>query len=55
MAKTLGQRKKYLPRNPAKYMRLVARPRFVCAGCGRAARKKKHLCRAIAILEASCE
>jgi hypothetical protein len=47
MAKTLCQRKKDLRRNPAKYMRLVARPRFVCAGCGRAARKKKHLCEAV--------
>jgi hypothetical protein len=44
MAKTLCQRKKTLKRDLAKYARLVAKPRFVCANCGRAARKKKHLC-----------
>jgi len=44
MSQTLCQLERLLRDDFDAYCRLVARPRFVCQHCGRAARKKKNLC-----------
>jgi len=42
----LCKNKKKLKADPAAHAEMVRDPRFVCGKCGRAARKKKFLCRA---------
>ena len=37
--------KKILKENPAAYINLVSKPRFVCLNCGRVANSKKNLCK----------
>ena len=36
--------KKILTKDPAAYLELVSKPRFVCLNCGRVANSKKNLC-----------
>jgi hypothetical protein len=47
MAKSLCKlvEKKILKENPAAYINLVSKPRFVCLNCGRVANSKKNLCK----------
>lgn len=46
MAKSLCKLvgKKILKKDPAAYLELVSKPRFVCLNCGRVANSKKNLC-----------
>ncbi len=46
MGQELCKSKKKLKQAPEAFAVLVQDPRFVCEKCGRAARKKKYLCRA---------
>ncbi len=41
MAKTLCELKKLPKENPALFIPLVNKPRFLCAKCGRVANKKR--------------
>jgi hypothetical protein len=47
MAKSLCKLvgKKILKEDPASYIDLVSKPRFVCLNCGRVANSKKNLCK----------
>jgi hypothetical protein len=36
---------KILKKDPAAYIDLVSKPRFVCLNCGRVANSKKNLCK----------
>ncbi len=43
LCKLIG--KKILKEDPAAYIDLVSKPRFVCFNCGRVADSKKNLCK----------
>jgi hypothetical protein len=45
MSKTLCERQDLLDKHPERYMRLINAPRVVCRKCGRAANKKKYVCK----------
>jgi hypothetical protein len=55
MARTLCERRQKTKKELAIYAELVSEPRFVCSKCGRAAVKKKYLCRARKARPASVE
>jgi len=55
VAKTLCERRRNTKKELAVYAKLVSEPRFVCRKCGRAAVKKKYLCRARKYRSASVE
>jgi hypothetical protein len=44
MGKTLCDLTKLLEDDFDQYAKLVKKPRYLCKSCGRAARRKKHLC-----------
>ena len=44
VAKTLCKIKKLLKEDPAKYIKHVKKPKFVCRSCGRVANKRGLLC-----------
>jgi hypothetical protein len=46
VAKPLCKKQKKLEKDPDAYAELVRAARFACEQCGRAARKKKYVCRA---------
>ena len=44
MGKKLCELKKMRKKDPARYAKLVANPKFFCKECGRVAQQKKRLC-----------